>query len=520
MLLGLSYLSPISFLPWTNVFQDTCAVFALVALFLSKENRIKYINKNIFILYFLIVLYIFFQKILGLYVFNQDLFLSLFYISILFFSIIIGFNFINYNKKLFSFSVFFIFISLVSCIFQIFQWFGFESVFLMDNSGMRPFANFGQPNNLATFLMIGYISLIYIYSLKKEKFFLFLFISWVFLFCVALTQSRTSWVIILILLIVSFRKIDFNIFKVLILNSIVFTIFVITIPYFTYLIHSRGMNVIERIKSDHSRLDIWYQMLLAIKEKPLLGYGWNQTAIAQEAISSTYAVNLWIEYSHNIFLDLLVWNGLPVGILLIFTILYWIFVCYKRINTVEIFFPYLVVIIFLIHCLLEFPFAYAYFLIPIGIYVGIVSRNTLYFGNVLYLKRIWFLFPLMIFLSLIIFIFEYKAVEDKRNTLSYNYLFDHQGKLYHDNVFLLDYLSVNSDFMYLDFCDLTNKYSLRDAKEIYYRYPTNKNIINYYQFLIYDGSIDLKMLNRLKVKYPNFNEKSKSYYSKKVSDCR
>lgn len=62
MLLGLSYLSPISFLPWTNVFQDTCAVFALVALFLSKENRIKYINKNIFILYFLIVLYIFFKK--------------------------------------------------------------------------------------------------------------------------------------------------------------------------------------------------------------------------------------------------------------------------------------------------------------------------------------------------------------------------------------------------------------------------------------------------------------------------
>lgn len=78
---------------------------------------------------------------------------------------------------------------------------------------------------------------------------------------------------------------------------------------------------------------MWHQMLLAIKEQPLLGYGWNQVGVAQLSVYLDYPTTEWTEHSHNILLDLLIWNGIPLGILIIG--FYMVVISFKSISNIR-----------------------------------------------------------------------------------------------------------------------------------------------------------------------------------------
>jgi hypothetical protein len=58
--------------------------------------------------------------------------------------------------------------------------------------GNRPYANFGQPNNLATFLIIGLMGALFLYEKHKASLWLLIPSSLSILFAICLTQSRTS----------------------------------------------------------------------------------------------------------------------------------------------------------------------------------------------------------------------------------------------------------------------------------------------------------------------------------------
>lgn len=74
------------------------------------------------------------------------------------------------------------------------QWLGFESSVygIMQLKGNRPYANFGQPNNLATFLIIGLMGALFLYEKHKASLWLLIPSSLSILFAICLTQSRTS----------------------------------------------------------------------------------------------------------------------------------------------------------------------------------------------------------------------------------------------------------------------------------------------------------------------------------------
>src|SRR5690606_4194010 len=67
--------------------------------------------------------------------------------------------------------------------------------------GGRPFANLAQPNNLATLIFIGLCGLMYLWHQRLLGNWSSGLLAVVLMFGVALTQSRTPWVISLILLI-------------------------------------------------------------------------------------------------------------------------------------------------------------------------------------------------------------------------------------------------------------------------------------------------------------------------------
>jgi hypothetical protein len=124
------------------------------------------------------------------------------------------------------------------------------------------------------------------------------------------------------------------------------------------------------------RFDIWTQMLLALKQQPWLGYGWNQTSVAQISIFNLHPSHEWVISAHNVLLDILVWNGLPLGLFIIAYMGLWFFWLDRNAKDSTSVIAIMMVAAILIHAMLEFPQRYAYFLLPMGFLLGLVQAQT------------------------------------------------------------------------------------------------------------------------------------------------
>ena len=132
---------------------------------------------------------------------------------------------------------------------------------------------------------------------------------------------------------------------------------------------SRSMNVAV----DSARPIIWRQILSGISAAPWVGYGWNQTPTAHAAGSIAVLGSLTFSYAHNIVLDLLAWNGLPLGLLLTGLCGWWFLSRVWCVNQPVAVYAMAALIPVLVHSMVEFPFAYSYFLLAAGLMVGIVE---------------------------------------------------------------------------------------------------------------------------------------------------
>jgi hypothetical protein len=70
---------------------------------------------------------------------------------------------------------------------------GIFDLWSMGLAGARPYANFGQPNQLATFLLWGMLACAWGYSSNKIRASVALLLAAFLLLGIALTQSRTAW---------------------------------------------------------------------------------------------------------------------------------------------------------------------------------------------------------------------------------------------------------------------------------------------------------------------------------------
>ena len=80
-------------------------------------------------------------------------------------------------------------------------------------------------------------------------------------------------------------------------------------------------NLVARTAElDDVRKNLWENLYYAVVKGPWWGYGWNQVGLAQaltaDSVSGVTIKRLAVN-SHNIFLDLLIWNGPIIGSVLI-----------------------------------------------------------------------------------------------------------------------------------------------------------------------------------------------------------
>lgn len=277
------------------------------------------------------------------------------------------------------------FSALVSAGIAIVQWLGLTSIFggleswfLQIEPGERAVGNLGQPNQLATLLLMGMAA--YAGAHQKRVIGKAVFVLGIafMTFGLVLSQSRTgllSGLAVAAFLAWKGRRYRLGTPPVAFaLWAMIFAIAFFALPYVSelfYLGKGRGMPLTE----NSARWRLWHQVALGIWESPWWGYGWNQTASAHMAGAQSLAGTLTLSYAHNIFLDVIAWVGIPLGVALIVAGLYWTASRAWRCQQPAPIFAMACALPVLVHSLLEFPFAYAYFLLLTGLMCGIVEAR-------------------------------------------------------------------------------------------------------------------------------------------------
>ncbi len=261
------------------------------------------------------------------------------------------------------------------------QWFGVTGlgVFIADlPPGGRPYANVGQPNHLATLLAWSVLALLRWHGQRRIGMAgLAIGSAWL-LIGLALAQSRTSFVVALLLVgwcWYAGRDAALRVhWQSVALGGLLLAVLMLAVEPLSRALLLQGGSLEGRLDVG-TRSIHWRTLVSALMQSPLAGYGWNQVVVAQQAAAlgepASYEV---LEHSHNLVLDLLLWNGVPIGAGLIVALVFWLRSAIRRCDSSEHWFVIAAIGVVAVHALLEYPLEYAYMLIPTGLWIGCTSR--------------------------------------------------------------------------------------------------------------------------------------------------
>lgn len=273
--------------------------------------------------------------------------------------------------------------ALLSAVIGLLQWLQLETALQLyaverDAQG-RALGNVGQPNQLASLLLIGMGALAFVYESKVIGRLAFALGIAFMSFVLVLTQSRTgllSVVILAVFLIWKRRHVQLRLSApVVAMWALIFCATTLVFPYLNNAMLLADVRSLAAPGAINERYLIWQQITYAISQAPWVGYGWNQTATAQISAAMVFPGSTPVTYAHNLILDLFVWNGVPLGLLLTGVCGYWFVTRVKQVSRPAGIFAMTCLLPFAIHSMLEYPHAYAYFLLAAGVMAGTVEAS-------------------------------------------------------------------------------------------------------------------------------------------------
>ncbi len=241
-------------------------------------------------------------------------------------------------------------------------------------SWRRPGANLGQPNQLATLLLMGLGSLLFLLESRKFGMVPASLMALLLTMGLAATESRAGALGFIVLSLwglakhksIGFQRIPWGV----VLVGLVFLGF-----YWNW---SSLMAEVFQIQGGslpinsvaYSRWIIWPQLLQAVFLRPWWGWGVGQVSTAHNAVVDAYSASEAYTYAHNILLDGALGIGLPLSGLLMILLGAWLWRRIQAVQQLEQWYCLALVIPVAVHSLVEFPFAYAYFLVPVMFALG------------------------------------------------------------------------------------------------------------------------------------------------------
>ena len=239
----------------------------------------------------------------------------------------------------------------------------------------RPFANLGQPNHFCTLCFVALCALLWLRERARVAGVVFWLAAALLLWGMAMSGSRTGWLQVALLVgggLALHARARLTLPRTQLLGlGALFAAAVLLWPEVNEaLFLSPGRSLAEQMRPG-VRLPYWGAMLDAIGREPLWGYGWLQAGAAQQRVALDYAsFGAYFDDSHNLVLSLLLWNGLPVGGLIVALLAWWAWAQLRACRSAGAFWMLAAATGIALHGLLEYPLAYAYFLIPAGLALG------------------------------------------------------------------------------------------------------------------------------------------------------
>ncbi|MGK2953016.1 MAG: Wzy polymerase domain-containing protein [Thiobacillus sp.] len=242
--------------------------------------------------------------------------------------------------------------------------------------GGRPFANLLQPNHLATLLALAAIGALWLFETRRiGGATAWLAIAWLGLGLV-MTRSRTGWLFVIALAIswVWMRR-RVGLRTSPLAMGVALSLFFGTSLLWGQLSAAVSVSVPtsfgERLEAGGGRLQFWRGLVDALSASPWVGYGWTQVGVAAyEASLQHFTGESMLRNSHNLLLDLLLWNGLPLGLLVAGALVWWFARRIARCRDPESWLLLAAVGAVFIHAFVEYPLDYTYFLLPVGLMMG------------------------------------------------------------------------------------------------------------------------------------------------------
>ena len=270
--------------------------------------------------------------------------------------------------------------ALASALIAFLQIFGVSSEWIWDSEVRRPGSNLGQPNHLATLLVMGIASVAFIHRSKKLGGLISILLLILLELGIAATESRAgalSFGGLLVWWLIKRQAIgDRTPWWVGMGAGIVFVGMFWAWPHLLNAMGLLSYRAEARMLEGSLRLQVWPQLLEALAMHPWTGWGINQVAPALNTVADKYAISEPYTYSHNVVLDLALWIGVPLALLYVCSALIWFM---RRIHATSSLLPWYglaVALPLILHSMLEYPHAYAYFLAPVLFLLGAVEAAT------------------------------------------------------------------------------------------------------------------------------------------------
>jgi hypothetical protein len=387
--LSLSWLMPNHYLPWYAFHSDGMAFMAVFAWALSvaaEGPRIMPMPRLALVV-FAVILIPWLQFAGGLLGFAGEAWLASLYLAGFAGSILIGFQWgrrpDGSDLLLQTLVAALLIAGLISTGLCFFQWLLLEDwlgVFVANIGATgRPFANLAQPNLMGTLLVMSTVALAWTYESRRIG-------RWglacggVFLTIgLSFAQSRAGylsasavalwWIVKQPTLVAPRLHRWWAVAWLALLAS-----FAAILPILSEAFELAGDRTVP-LFDNNGRWLMWKQIASGILASPWTGYGWDHTPAAQMAGVIQHPGVLATGYAHNVALDAMAWLGIPLGVLACVAGALWICSRARHARGQLPVFAGAVAIPVVVHSMFEFPFAYAFFLLPLGMMLGTIEAS-------------------------------------------------------------------------------------------------------------------------------------------------
>lgn len=241
----------------------------------------------------------------------------------------------------------------------------------------RATANLAQPNNLATFLLMGVVATVWLYETVAISGTFTTVVIAVLSLGVLSAQSRTAMLSAVGLVIIHYGMLRKNMpIRIQPYKVWLWCAGLIACSWAIKFITTYDEFHLNNAVAFEGRIIIWKQLLMGLQESPWWGFGWLQTPAAQQAGALHVIGTEQTTYSHNLVLDLCVWFGVPAGLLISGVAAVWLLKRWQLATRARTLMGFAFVLPLGVHSMLELPFSYAYFLFPAAWVMGMIDRDT------------------------------------------------------------------------------------------------------------------------------------------------